>query len=96
MGRTTCTEPQCLYKGALYLTFNVIGILVVFSILVLGLLRQRVVSNGSIFACSEVKIKVCNTPGFVYVMKRLFCLSAYSMIYLTPRQYSVVDHRTVG
>jgi len=21
MGRTTCTEPQCLYKGALYCTF---------------------------------------------------------------------------
>jgi len=21
MGRTTCTEPQCLYKGALYLTY---------------------------------------------------------------------------
>ena len=21
MGRTVCTEPQCLYKGALYLTF---------------------------------------------------------------------------
>jgi len=21
MGRTTCTEPQCLFKGALYLTF---------------------------------------------------------------------------
>ena len=21
MGRTACTEPQCLYKGALYLTF---------------------------------------------------------------------------
>jgi len=20
MGRTACTEPQCLYKGALYLT----------------------------------------------------------------------------
>ena len=20
MGRTTCTEPQCLYKGALYLS----------------------------------------------------------------------------
>jgi len=23
MGRTACTEPQCLYKGALYLTFYV-------------------------------------------------------------------------
>jgi hypothetical protein len=23
MGRTTCTEPQCLYKGALYLTFYI-------------------------------------------------------------------------
>jgi len=22
MGRTACTEPQCLYKGALYLTFS--------------------------------------------------------------------------
>ena len=22
MGRTTCTEPQCLYKGALYLTVD--------------------------------------------------------------------------
>jgi len=22
MGRTACTEPQCLYKGALYLTNN--------------------------------------------------------------------------
>jgi hypothetical protein len=21
MGRTACTEPQCLYKGALYLTY---------------------------------------------------------------------------
>jgi hypothetical protein len=21
MGCTTCTEPQCLYKGAIYLTF---------------------------------------------------------------------------
>ena len=21
MGRTACTEPQCLYKGTLYLTF---------------------------------------------------------------------------
>jgi hypothetical protein len=21
MGRTACTDPQCLYKGALYLTF---------------------------------------------------------------------------
>jgi hypothetical protein len=21
MGRTACTEPQCMYKGALYLTF---------------------------------------------------------------------------
>jgi len=24
MGRTACTEPQCLYKGALYLTFTVL------------------------------------------------------------------------
>jgi hypothetical protein len=23
MGRTACTEPQCLYKGALYLTFYI-------------------------------------------------------------------------
>ena len=23
MGRTACTEPQCLYKGALYLSFLV-------------------------------------------------------------------------
>jgi len=22
MGRTACTEPQCLYKGALYLYHN--------------------------------------------------------------------------
>jgi hypothetical protein len=22
MGRTACTEPQCLYKGALYLTLT--------------------------------------------------------------------------
>ena len=22
MGRTACTEPQCLYKGALYVTFT--------------------------------------------------------------------------
>jgi hypothetical protein len=22
MGRTACTEPQCLYNGALYLTFK--------------------------------------------------------------------------
>ena len=22
MGRTVCTQPQCLYKGALYLTFH--------------------------------------------------------------------------
>jgi len=22
MGRTDCTEPQCLYKGALYLTYD--------------------------------------------------------------------------
>ena len=22
MGRTACTEPQCLYKGALYFYFN--------------------------------------------------------------------------
>jgi len=22
MGRTACTEPQCLYKGVLYLTFT--------------------------------------------------------------------------
>jgi len=22
MGRTACTEPQCLYKGELYLTFT--------------------------------------------------------------------------
>ena len=22
MGRTACAEPQCLYKGALYLTFT--------------------------------------------------------------------------
>jgi hypothetical protein len=22
MGRTACTEPQCLYKGALYLTLH--------------------------------------------------------------------------
>ena len=24
MGRTACTEPQCLYKGDLYLTFTLI------------------------------------------------------------------------
>jgi hypothetical protein len=24
MGRTACTEPQCLYKGALYLTFTLL------------------------------------------------------------------------
>jgi len=27
MGRTACTEPQCLYKGALYLTLTCIPIL---------------------------------------------------------------------
>ena len=25
MGRTACIEPQCLYKGALYLTMSVQG-----------------------------------------------------------------------
>ena len=25
MGRTACVEPQCLYKGALYLTFTLNG-----------------------------------------------------------------------
>jgi len=26
MGRTACTEPQCLYKGDLYLYFNVFNV----------------------------------------------------------------------
>ena len=25
MGRTACTEPQCLYKGALFLTLAALG-----------------------------------------------------------------------
>jgi len=25
MGRTACTETQCLYKGALYLTFTLLS-----------------------------------------------------------------------
>jgi len=29
MGRTACTEPQCLYKGVLYLTFTLLRILCV-------------------------------------------------------------------
>jgi len=31
MGRKACTEPQCLYKGALYLTF-LFGDIVTFNI----------------------------------------------------------------
>ena len=26
MGRTACTEPQCLYKGALYFTFTLLNV----------------------------------------------------------------------
>jgi len=26
MGRTACTEPQCLYKGALYLYFSLVEV----------------------------------------------------------------------
>jgi len=29
MGRTVCTEPQCLYKGALYLLLYMLGLLCV-------------------------------------------------------------------
>jgi hypothetical protein len=28
MGRTACTEPQCLYKGALYLYLTFSGLLI--------------------------------------------------------------------
>jgi len=27
MGRTACTDPQCLYKGALYLCFFLLDII---------------------------------------------------------------------
>jgi hypothetical protein len=29
MGHTVCTEPQCLYKGALYLTFTLVNCITV-------------------------------------------------------------------
>jgi hypothetical protein len=35
MGRTACTEPQCLYKGALYLYLN-LNILLLYSIVILS------------------------------------------------------------
>ena len=31
MGRMACTEPQCLYKDALYLSFTLSGVLVLYS-----------------------------------------------------------------
>jgi hypothetical protein len=54
MGRTACTEPQCLYKGALYLTLFLVWALVrvfhilgrysgveLYSLLVCWLAKQR-------------------------------------------------------
>jgi hypothetical protein len=35
MGHTACTEPQCLYKGDLYLFTSFISLLVIFIVLVL-------------------------------------------------------------
>ena len=36
MGRTACTEPQCLYRGALYLyVFNIIIIIIIITIIII-------------------------------------------------------------
>ena len=65
MGRTACTEPQCLYKGALYLFFNLDIItarlgrilrIVIFrkSFLVLAQLGKKI-SSASFLSCSMFK-----------------------------------------
>jgi len=44
MGRTACTEPQCLYKGALYLYLTT------------ALLAEfRIYSKGEVFPVDDIK-----------------------------------------
>jgi hypothetical protein len=51
MGRTVCTEPQCLYKGALYLTVE----LYLYSACGLyGLYRASVPYKGALYLTVEL------------------------------------------
>jgi len=59
MGRTTCTEPQCLYKGALYLYLHEFQCMV----LVISRWIHRVMRNVSDKNCRENQNILCSiTP----------------------------------
>jgi len=76
MGRTACTEPQCLYKGALYRTFysetgrpNDLCNLTNISILVMTFMH-------GIYSYIPETIHVTT----VYTVLQLFCI--YSLCYM--------------
>jgi len=68
MGRTACTEPQCLYKGAIYLFFftNYYHSL---SMLLLSPIHDQLVSSLN-FSLTQLCKLICNE---VELDLKLFC-----------------------
>ena len=60
MGRTACTEPQCLYKGALYLTLPT---WLTLSVGHCALSEPAIQSSVRVFKISELKLVIPGTDS---------------------------------
>ena len=75
MGRTSCTEPQCLYKGALYLFIHKRDCNVYFSKIYVAPLVYETI-NSVCFKTKEGQrtrvVRLCTFP--FSLMKKVHCL----------------------
>jgi len=58
MGRTVCTEPQCLYKGDLYLTFTLVNCITVTHRKPMNILHKLFVTARAILCTCTVLLEL--------------------------------------
>ena len=84
MGRAACTEPQCLYKGALLLyTFRATNQLTPWDRVLLEKLinPQRINKIPRILRNQNVYYRIQNSPPFVHILNRINPVHASHLIY---------------
>ena len=92
MGRTGCTEPQCLYKGALYLfTFNVVY-LTPHSLLVPWSRKSRAIPLLPLWALRPVQSpSACTGALFTFLLLTL-CIPGISHFTEERSVLCILDH----
>jgi len=73
VGRTASTEPQCVYKGALYLTFT--RLIFIHKTLVQGAHKTLVQGAHKTLVPGAHKIGAVRTADFHFLNRLLFCFN---------------------